>query len=389
MEHLSTLKIFVFVLFFGLSACNEDDEKPSLRTKVDYSTLTSATAYPTLFVDASGNTTVDLSEGNTGLKMFQALNYHSTSSVTANEHIDATVLVRMFSNDGSPFYDIATSTISVSGAQLNGSDVQLREMVASSLTATEAEAERAKIEGYFTDIEEASHFVTTTASVGVAGKLGTYLVDERGIEIAQVIQKSLIGALQLDYISNVLLDEGLQADNFSVVGDNNYTELEHNWDKAYGFLTLNPIYLEGSTDATRNTIEFGAGSYIWEYNKANYAKIHPAFLKGRAAIVNNDKEELQNQATFIRTEFEKALAGAALGYLDKWKTGTTDAARAHAIGEGLGFIYSLRFATMHEADATFSDNLLDALVGSENGFWDLDAAKINEASEAIKTQFNL
>ena len=389
MDKLHTLKIFVFVLFFGLSACNDDDEKPSLRTKVDYSNLTSDTPYTTLFVDASGNTTVDLSEGNTGLKMFQSLNYHSTSSVAANEHIDATILVRMFSNGGSPFYDIATSTISVNGAELNASDVQLRAMVASSLTATEAEAEREKIEGYFTDIEEASHFVNNTASIGVAGKLGTYLVDERGIEIAQVIQKSLIGALQLDYISNVLLDEGLEADNFSLVGDNNYTTLEHNWDKAYGLLTLNPIYLEGSTDATRNTVEFGAGSYIWEYNKANYAKIYPAFLKGRAAIVNNDREELQSQATFIRTEFEKALAGAALGYLEKWKTGATDAARAHAIGEGLGFIYSLRFATMHDADATFSDNLLDALVGSENGFWDLDAAKINEASEAIKGQFNL
>jgi hypothetical protein len=321
--------------------------------------------------------------------MFQALNYHSTSSVAANQHIDATTLVRMFSNGGSPFYDIATSTISVNGAELNASDVQLRAMVASSLTATDAEAEREKIEGYFTEIEEASHFVNNTASPGVAGKLGTYLVDERGIEIAQVIQKSLIGALQLDYISNVLLDEGLQADNFSVVGDNNYTELEHNWDKAYALLTLNPIYLEGSTDATRNTVEFGAGSYIWEYNKANYAKIYPAFLKGRAAIVNNDKGELQTQATFIRTEFEKALAGAALGYLEKWKTGATDAARAHAIGEGLGFIYSLRFATMHDADANFSDNILDALVGSANGFWDLDAAKINEASEAIKSQFNL
>jgi hypothetical protein len=389
MDNLRTLKIFVFVLFFGLSACNDDDEKPSLRTKVDYSTLTSDTSYPTLFVDASGNTTVDVSEGNTGLKMFQALNYHSTSSVAANEHIDATILVRMFSNDGSPFYDIATSTISVNGAELNASDVQLRQMVASSLTATDAEAEREKIEGYFTEIEEASHFVNNTASPGVAGKLGTYLVDERGIEIAQVIQKSLIGALQLDYISNVLLDEGLQADNFSLVGDNNYTPLEHNWDQAYGLLTLNPIYLEGSTDATRNTVEFGAGSYIWEYNKANYAKIYPAFLKGRAAIVNNDKEELQSQATFIRTEFEKALAGAALGYLDKWKTGATDAARAHAIGEGLGFIYSLRFATMHDGDATFSDNLLDALVGSDSGFWDLNAAKINEASEAIKSKFNL
>ena len=185
------------------------------------------------------------------------------------------------------------------------------------------------------------------------------------------------------------MDQGLNADNYNEVGDNNYTALEHNWDEAYGLLTLNQIYLQGATDAARNSVEFAAGSYIWEYNKANYAKIFPAFLKGRTAIVNNDKAELQAQATFIRTEFENAIAAAALGYLDKWKTGTTDAARAHAIGEGLGFVYSLRFATIHGADAAFSDKIWNDLVGSENGFWDLTTAKINAASDAIKAKFNI
>jgi hypothetical protein len=182
---------------------------------------------------------------------------------------------------------------------------------------------------------------------------------------------------------------GLSADNHSVVGDHNYTQLEHNWDEAYGLLTLNPIYLAGSTNDTRGTVEFGAGSYIWEYNKANYANIYPAFLKGRVAIVNNDKAEYQAQALFIRTEFEKAIAAAALGYLDKWKTGATDAARAHAIGEGLGFIYSLRFATVHNADAAFSDSVLTGLIDSPNGFWDLTVTKVNTASDAIKAKFGL
>jgi hypothetical protein len=277
----------------------------------------------------------------------------------------------------------------VVGAELNSSEVQLKDIVASSKSSTEADAARARFESLFDQIDAASNSVNATASQGVAGKLGTYLVDTKGIEVAQVIQKSLIGALQLDYISNILLDKGLTADNHSIVGDNNYTQLEHNWDEAYGLLTLNPIYLEGSTNDTRGTVEFGAGSYIWEYNKANYAKIYPAFLKGRVAIVNNDKAEYQAQALFIRTEFEKALAGAALGYLEKWKSGATDAARAHAIGEGLGFIYSLRFATIHGGDAAFSDGILTGLIDSPNGFWDLTATKVNTASDAIKVKFGL
>ena len=389
-SHLFNLKtVFFGLIAVSLLSCDDDDAKPHLRPSIDYNTLTPQTAYSELFVDANGATTVDLADGNDRHKMFQALNYYSSSSTAANAHIDAPVLKNMFSNVGNPFTDIATATISVDGETLNASEVQLRNVVALSKPTTEAEAVRTKLEGYFDEIEEISHHVTSTASQGQAGKLGTYLVNEKGIEIIQIIQKSLIGALQLDYIGNVLMNKGLSADNHTLVNGKNYTVLEHNWDEAYGLLTLNPVYLANSTDAARGTIEFAGGSYIWEYNKANYANIHPAFLKGRAAIVNNDLSELQAQATFIRTEFEKAIASAALGYLDKWKTGTTDAARAHAMGEGLGFIYSLRFATLHNADAAFSDNILNGLIGSPNGFWDLSVSKINTASDAIRAKFNL
>jgi FlaG/FlaF family flagellin (archaellin) len=370
-------------------SCEEDDVKPNLRAHFDYNSLTNTTVYADVFVDDNGTKTVSLADGNNLHKMFQALNYYSTSSVSGNTHIDAAKLKALFTNSGNPFTDIFTSTISVVGADLNNSGVELKSVVASSLSGVEAEIVRAKIESYFDQIDVASNSVTSTAVQGQAGKLGTYLVDNKGIELAQVIQKSLIGALQLDYIGNVLLDEGLKAENYKTDGDKIYTALEHNWDVAYGVLTLNPIYLNGATDANRGTVEFGAGSYIWEYNKANYANIYPAFLKGRAAIVNNDKAELKTQAIFIRTEFEKTIASAALGYLDKWKTGTTDAARAHAIGEGLGFIYSLRFATIHEADAVFSDNLITELVGSTNGFWDISITKINTVADAIKIKFSL
>jgi hypothetical protein len=381
-------KILAFIAVFGLFSCDDDNEA-SLRSSIDYSVLKTDVGYSEQFKDASGTSTVDLSEGNTRYKMFQALNYHSTSSITANTAIDASKLKSMFSNAGSPFYDISTSTISVVGADLNASSVQLKNVTASSRPAAEAEAVRTKIESLFDEIATASASVNSTASQGQAGKLGNYLVDAKGIEIAQVIQKSLIGALQLDYIGNVLLDEGLNADNSKLVEGHNYSELEHNWDIAYGLLTLNPIYLQGATDDKRNTVEFGIGSYLWEYNKPSYAKIYPAFLKGRAAIINNDKAELQIQATFIRTEIEKAIATSATKYLEKWKNETSDAGRAHAIGEGVGFIYSLRFATIYKADATFSDNIINNLIGSTNGFWDLTTTKINTASDAIKAKFSL
>jgi hypothetical protein len=381
-----TLLFAVFVV--GLIGC-DDDEKSNFRPSIDYNSLDTSVAYSAQFLDKTDVTTVDLIEGNTLHKMFQGLNYYSSSSISANSSIDPQKLHDLFTNSGSPFVDVATATISITGSALNESGFQLKQHVGSSLAASEASAVQEHIEALFTDIGTASGAVNEVGSKGVAGKVENYLVDNKGIELIQVIQKSLIGALQLDYIGNVLLDEGLNADNSKVVAEENYTALEHNWDIAYGLLTLNPIYLRGATDATRKTVEFAAGSYIWEYNKASYAKIYLAFLKGRAAIVNNDRSELQSQATFIRTEFEKAIANAAIGYLEKWKAGDTEAKRVHAFGEGLGFIYSLRFAKIHGGDATFSDGIIDDLTGSEYGYWDLTVTDINTAVNAIKTKFNL
>lgn len=372
----------VLIVAAALASCNKEETTPQLRKTIDYATLTETTPYSSLFVDETGKTTVDLSNGNNRYKMFQALNTFISSSISGNKQIDATVLKNMYGNTGNPFVD---------STKLNTSGVQLRNVTASSWPTAEAEKVKAFFETYFTVTAEASKSVTATASKGKAGKLGTYLVDEKGIEPIQIIQKSLIGAMQYDYIGNVLLTKGLDADNSKVVTGKNYTQLEQNWDEAYGLLTLNSVYLKGSTDATRGTTEFALGSYIWEYNKGAYAKIFPAFLKGRAAIVNNDKAELKKQADYIKAEMEKAIAASALGYLGpKYVAAQTDAARAHAIGKGLGFIYSLRFATVNGADAAFSDAILKALIlDAPGGFWDLTPAKLTAASDAIKAKFKL
>lgn len=352
---------------------------PQFRAAIDYAKLTDTTTYATAFTDGKGIKTVDLTNGSNRLLMFRAINTYNTTAVGAGTAVDATVLRSMFANTGNPFSGSLTA--------LNTSGVLLRNVTASSVA--EADKERQTIESGFASMAAASKFVTATASEGKAGKLGTYLVDEKGIEWAQIIQKSLIGAFQLDYINNVLLsDKNLSADNTALVAGKSYTQLEQNWDEIYGTLTTNSVY-GGKATATSSGESF-LGSYIWEFNKDGFVKIHPALLKGRAAIVNNDRVTLQAQATIVRTELEKAVAASALGYLGKWKTGTTDAARAHAIGEGMGFIYSMRYAKLNKGDAAFSDGILNNLIYSApNGFWGLTNAKVDVASAAIRTKFNL
>ncbi|GAB3553796.1 DUF4856 domain-containing protein [Spirosoma fluminis] len=364
-----------------------DEENPviantQLRRSVDYSTLKDTTTYANFFVDDAGAKTVDLTTGSTRLAMFRAINTYNGTAVGTGATLDAAVLKNMFANTSNPFSGTANTALNTSG-------VQLRNVTASSLSAADAEKERTTIEAAFPAIAAASKAVSTTASEGKAGKLGTYLVDEKGIEWGQIIQKSLIGAFQLDYIGNVLLsDKNLSADNTTLVAGKKYTQLEQNWDEIYGIITANPIY--GAKATATSSGESFIGSYLWEYNKEDFPKIYPALLKGRAAIVNNDLTTLKTQAAIIRSAMEKAVAGAALGYLGKWKTGTTDAARAHAMGEGLGFIYSLRYAKSYGADAAFSDGILNNLVYSApNGFWGLTNAKIDAASAAIKTKFKI
>jgi hypothetical protein len=377
----------------GIQSCKKDTEKTpnnntsaGIRPAIDYSRLTPSTPYKSLFLNKEGDSIVDLTAGNTRYKMFQALNYYLGAAIRDNKILDSTLMRSQYDNSGSPFVDI--TSLNILGSDLNTSTFQLRNITAFSKN-NEADIARKRIDLLFGEMALLSTHVYDTAAKGKAGKVGTYLADANGIEVAQIIQKSLIGSAQLDYISNVLLGAGLDANNQTIVKGKNYTQLEQNWDEAYGFLTLNPVFLLNSTDATKGTSESFLGSYIWEFNKAAYPKFYPAFLKGRAAIANNDIPEMKSQALFIRTEMEKAIALSAIGYLNKWKSGTTDAARIHAIGEGLGFIYSLRYCNINGVDAQFSDAILLGLVGSQDGYWDLTNTKINTAIDAITLKFKL
>ncbi len=76
--------------------------------------------------------------------------------------------------------------------------------------------------------------------------------------------------------------------------------------------------------------------------------------------------------------------------MTKYKDATNNAQRAHAIGEGAGFIYSTRFCKFHGADADFSDDVLDNLLfDSPSGFWSLSTIKTASAISALSAKFGL
>lgn len=369
----------------GLASCTKDDvvapATPALRSKMDYASLTATSPYTTSFKDASGASTVDLGAAALRLDMFSELNsYMATVAVAAPATpatLDLARLRSLYTNANAPF----------AAAALNTAGVQLRDKTAASFSATASEAVRGYVDGQLANLATASQSVNQTATPGNAGRLGRYLVDARGFEPNQVIQKALIGALLLDQIDNVLLSaNGLAADNSQVVSGKPYSVREHNWDMAYGYLTSNALM---TTDINLTPRERFLAGYLNEKNGPASPGVYLAFLKGRAAIVNNDEATLKTQADLIRTELEKTIAKAAVSYLAAWKAAAGLDVKAHALGEGIGFVYSLRFCTKSGADAAWADSVLTGLTSGTQGAWSLTNAQADAAIAAINAKFSL
>lgn len=370
------LSSFVMAGLF-MASCTKDDNsvEPTQELEIPYSSLSTTSNYMTTFVDADGNTTVDFSGQTTRINMMRELDGYIRTGTTAT--ISASKMQDMFENKNNAFAD----------ADLNAATTkQINTKTAASFSATAADAERQRFMGYFNKLESISMLNSQTASQGQAGLLGgKRLVDEKGIEYGQVVSKGLMGAMMLDQIVNVYLGTEKQSvENNITVDGKNYTEMEHHWDEAYGYLTSNAVYpMDGE--------ESYLGGYAAQGTSVHGTpeQLFMAFLKGRAAIVNNDLDTRDEQIAYIREELEKAIATVAISYLNKTNSATSDDSRFHALSEGVGFIYSLRYANNAKVNAAKSDELMDSLMNKADGFWSLTATDIDNVRDELANTFGI
>jgi hypothetical protein len=373
------------ILGLGITAilfasCNKTDNDP-IET-VPYSGLSSTTNYFQTFKGSDSNSSVDFSGQTTRINMLKEIDAYMKTGLTTS--LDAAKLKNMFENKNAAF----------TASNLNAAtDKNIVSKTAQSFSATEADAERQRFYGFFDSLAATSTANGVVASEGVAGKLdGKYLVNAKGFEYGQFIQKGLIGAMMLDQISNIYLGaEKQNADNEMIVSGKNYTQLEHHWDEAYGYLTQNEVFpKKDPADATKY-LESYLGGYVRQVNapNGNPADVYIAFLKGRAAIVNDDAITRNSQIAYIRTALEKSIATIAVSYLNKTKTATSDGAKFHALSEGVGFVYALRFGHNAKINRAKSDQLLDTLLGKPNGFWSLSNADLDNVRNEIANAFGI
>lgn len=368
---------------FVTSCTKEVSTDPTTGQEIPYNSFSASSNYLETFVDRDNKTTVSFTGQTNRLDMLAELDAYIKTGAT--QQIQAQKMQDMFEHKNSPFTsgDLNAATGKVISAK-----------TASSFSAAEADMERQRFIGYFNELDRISALNSQTAEQGKAGVLGSNrLVDEKGFEYSQFVQKGLIGALMLDQICNVYLGtEKQSADNMTVVEGKNYTAMEHHWDEAYGYLTSNPVYpMKDPADASRYKERF-LGGYVRQVGKdvgGDPEALYYAFLKGRAAIVNNELSVRDEQIAYIRKELEEAVATVAISYLNKTNSATDDASRFHALSEGVGFIYSLRFAHNPKINKAKSEALLNTLMGKANGFWSLTAADINSVRDQIADAFGI
>ncbi|MFT4973739.1 MAG: hypothetical protein ACI9XO_002890 [Paraglaciecola sp.] len=394
----NTLKTFCLLSLFSVVSCSDDDNAgPNIEVPATYS------------FTRDGQPTVSFSGQTTRLLMAEEL----ASGLLDFSKTEATLL-EMYANetaageDANPF---STTT-------LNESTKSIRSKVAASndlFSANTADATAIKntLGGYIslqaTDVFSAQNVL---ASPGVPGQIAdgnsTRYVNEFGIEYNQFVVKGLIGALVADqmlnnYLSPAVLDAGTNvADNDAgtVADGKSYTNMEHKWDEAYGYIygtaadLTNPNATIGEDDSFLNKYTGRVSSDDDFMSIA--ADIYDAFKLGRAAIVVGDYEERNEQAGIIRKNISTIIGVRAVYYLQAGKSAlavNNQGTAFHDLSEGLGFIFSLQFTRQPNSDAAYFtkaevDGFLNDLVDGPAGLWDVTPAILDAVSDAIAAKFD-
>lgn len=208
-----------------------------------------------------------------------------------------------------------------------------------------------------------------------------------------------------NYLSTAVLDEGTNVagnDNDVLADGENYTNMEHKWDEAYGYVfalasnIADPIASIGANDSF-------LGKYVIRVeNDPDFTgvatELFSAFSLGRAAIVAKNYTIRNTQADLIKTRLSEIMAIRAIYYMQQGKLNLElrdpdFGAAFHDLSEGFGFLYSLRFTRRFENNEpcfskTEVDGFLNDLMGGTNGLWDVTPATLDAISEAIAAKFN-
>ena len=212
-----------------------------------------------------------------------------------------------------------------------------------------------------------------------ADKLGTPAVytDDNGVDLTQMINKVLIGAVPYYQATGVYLGGLLEDENGSPAEGKSYTEMEHHWDEAFGYFGAARDYgrysdeqLAGSVDDYifdsngdgqidfKSEYNFGLSRNAGKRDKGGSGvdftrDISAAFLAGRTLIVNQGSaSDIAAQREVAANGMEKVIAATVVHYIndtlsDMAALGTDDENRVNLNkhwAEMKGFTVALQYS---------------------------------------------
>ena len=352
----------------------------------------------------NGESSVSFTGQTTRIQMAAEL----TSAMMDFDNSTEESLLNMYRNEGTDPFD---------SADLNEATKNIKGKVAASTDYFSSNSQlSAEIKNQFENwlvaqVEEVYPNENMVAAPGQPGQIAdgedVRYVNGKGFEYNQMVGKSLIGALMADqmlnnYLSTSVLDAGTNREDNNdgtLAEGSNYTNMEHKWDEAYGYLfgnadnPANPTFGEGN--GFLNTY---LGRVDGDEDFAGIAQeTYEAFILGRAAIEAGAYDVRDEQAQIIRENISTVIAVRAIYYLQSGKNGldqsTPDYGAAfHDLSEAYGFMYSLKFSRVPNSDSPYLtaqdiDEMLAQLTAGE-GLWDVETSLLDEMSETIAAQFD-
>lgn len=253
-------------------------------------------------------------------------------------------------------------------------------------------------EDIFADAEAASENGNTgvRAQNGIAGLMeredsgSDILVDEKGREFTQLVEKGLMGAVFYNQIFNVYLTDeriGPDVENEELREGTNYTDKEHHFDEAYGYFDA-PVDFESDwpdsrTDELRFWSKYSNGS---DEQLGFNDTVMDAFILGRTAIVNDNQNELNQQVDVLYETLELISAATAVHYINSTIQHFNNNNRGeahHALSEAWAFVNALKYSPRRKITLEQIDQILNNDFGENGNFWNVGSTGLDNAKSTL------
>lgn len=365
-------KLFLGVLILSTISCSDDEDcctGPVLEVPSTY------------VFERDGQSTVSFSGQTDRLNMLSEIK-SEVQNGDNGEAVSEQVLLNMFANVNDPFAD---SDLNASSKQLESktfiADVDFYKQLFSEVGTISASVSETQV----------------TAEAGVSGLIqrGTsgnfILVNEKGHEFTQFIEKGLIGSVFYNQIYNVYLSgerTGDDVENVALVEGENYTDLEHHWDEAFGYWGVPVDFPSELSDADNR---FWANySYGREALLGTATALKNAYLTGRTAIVNNDFSTKNEQRAVLFAQHELVAAATAIHYINDTveDLNSGDQGNAlHHLSEAYMFVRALKLSPNKLISDNEISEILDQNFGTEGDFWTITIEGLNSAKALLASTY--